>query len=185
MVEKEELRKKAKDIRNSLDMEKISEKIVKNILKLEIYKKAQHIMIFYPLAHEVNLLGLIKNDPLGKKMFYLPKLECQNLIVCPYKEGDELVESRYKTKEPTTIPIDIRKLDIIFVPALMVDNNLNRLGYGGGFYDKFLASKCIRAAKIVVIPNSLIVDAIPFEAFDIKADIIVCEELLQPLNIDT
>lgn len=187
MITKIELRKKAKVIRNSLDMQKISEKIVENILQLEIYKKAQRIMLYYPLQHEVNLLGLMKNDPIAphlpQKMFYLPRLECQNLIVCPYKEGDELVESRFKTKEPLTMPIDIRKLDIIFVPALMADKNFNRLGYGGGFYDKFLASKCVRGTKIVAIPSALIVDKLPSEAFDIKTNVIVCEELLRTLNL--
>lgn len=184
MAEKNELRIKAKQIRNSLDMQKLSEKIVQNILQLDVYKNARRVLLFYPLQHEVNLLGLLKDESAKKKTFYLPRVEYKNLIVCPYKEGDELVESAFKTKEPLTTPIDIRKLDIIFVPALMVDKKLTRLGYGGGFYDRFLSSKCARGTKIAVIPSALIAEHLPSEAFDIRMDLIVCEELLRTLKSD-
>ena len=136
MQDKKELRKKAKAIRNSLDIEQISEKIVENILNLEIYKKSRHIMLFYPLSHELNLLKLLNSED---KKFYLPKVRGEELFICPYKIGDELVISKFKTKEPTTNQVDPSILDIIFVPAMMADKNMHRLGYGGGFYDKFFA----------------------------------------------
>lgn len=171
MQEKEELRKKAKAIRNSLDMENLSEKIIANIQALEIYKKARHVMIFYPLKHEVDLRGLLKDD----KNFYLPIVQGETLRACPYKIGDELITSKFKTSEPTTKPINTSILDIIFVPALMVDNNFYRLGYGGGFYDRFLLQIDTEVTKIVTIPNLLITEKLPFESFDAKIDIIICE----------
>lgn len=181
MIEKNELRKKAKTIRNSLDMQKISEMIVQNILQLEEYQKALNIMIFYPLKHEVNLLGLL-NKKTSVKNFYLPKVDGENLLVCPYNKGDKLIKAAFNTEEPLTAPVNAEILDIIFVPALMVDRNLNRLGYGGGFYDRFLSINGLKATKIAAIPNALIVEKLPSEAFDIKADIIVCEEMLRPLK---
>lgn len=182
MNDKNELRKKAREIRNSLDMQNISESIVRNILQLEEYQKATNVMIFYPLKHEVNLLGLMEDESAIQKTFYLPRVEYKNLIVCPYKIGDKLTVSQFMTKEPLTVPVDRKKMDIIFVPALMVDSNFNRLGYGGGFYDRFLSSRRARGTKIAAIPSALITDNLPSEAFDIKMDLIVCEELLRTLK---
>lgn len=177
MLNKRDLRKKAKEIRTSLDMNKISGEIVKNILNLEIYKESLHVLIFYPLKHEVNLLGLLDKNENNDKHFYLPRVDGENLLVCPYKLGDELKTSRFQTKEPTTSPIDSSILDVIFVPALMADKNLHRLGYGGGFYDKFLAKNAFNAKKIVAIPSDLIVEQLPSEYFDAQIDLIVCENI--------
>lgn len=168
---KKELRKKAKEIRHSLDMEKISEKIVENIKSNEIYKNSKHIMIFYPLKHEVNLLGLLKDN----KNFYLPKVDGENMLVCPYKKGDKLILSAFKTEEPVSTPINPEILDLVFVPALMVDKHLHRLGYGGGFYDKFLSKNALKSKKIVAIPSALMIEKLPSESFDAKIDVTICE----------
>lgn len=172
MQEKKELRKKAKEIRKSLDMEPISEKIVGNIFGLKEYVKSKNIMIFYPLGHEVNLLGLLSDRD---KNFFLPRVQGEKLLVCPYKMGDELSLSAFKTQEPITEPVDADILDLIFVPALMVDKHLHRLGYGGGFYDKFLSNHASNATKIVAIPSALMVSKLPSESFDAKIDIVVNE----------
>lgn len=171
MQDKNELRKIAKQIRRSLDILEISEQIVKNIQKTETYKKANNIMIFYPFGHEVNLLGLLQDD----KNFYLPKVDGENLLVCPYKTGDELTISKFKTEEPTTAPANPEILDLVLVPALMVDKHNHRLGYGGGFYDKFLSKNALNSTKIVAIPSALIVDKLPSESFDAKINITICE----------
>lgn len=175
MHEKEELRKQAKEIRNSLNMKNISEEIVQNIKNLDIYQKAKHIMIFYPLKHEVDLLNLLSDN----KNFYLPVVNEKNLMVCPYKVGDKLAISAFKTKEPITKPIDANILDIIFIPALMVDNKFNRLGYGGGFYDRFLSNVNKKIVKIVTIPSNLIVKKLPTEGFDAKIDIVISESIVK------
>ena len=171
MQEKKELRIKAKEIRNSLDIETISENIVKNILGLKVYQDAKNVMIFYPLKYEIHLLALLN----GNKNFYLPRVNGSELLVCPYKTGDELIISKFNTKEPTSKPVNPNILDIVFVPALMIDENFNRLGYGGGFYDRFLSQNATNATKIVAIPSQLIIENIPSESFDIKMDIIVTE----------
>lgn len=171
MLTKNELREKARQIRNSLEIDKISEKIVNDIKAAEIYQLAQHIMIFYPLNDEINLLPLLKDN----KNFYLPKVQGDDLVVCPYKEGDKLSISKFNTKEPLTKPINPDILDIIFVPALMVDKAFYRLGYGKGYYDKFLSKNSPKALRIVPIASALIKDEIPHDEFDVQFDIILDE----------
>lgn len=175
MQEKEELREKAKQIRSLLHIDQISEKIVENILAFEMYQNAKNVMIFYPLKDEINILGLLKNNTYGDKNFYLPKVQDEELVVCPYKAGDKLVDSKFKTKEPVTQPVDAGILDMIFIPALLVDRNFHRLGYGKGFYDKFLSKNAPNATRVVPISSLLVRENLPSEDFDAPFDIIVDE----------
>lgn len=158
---KSTIRKWAKEERKKLDIESLSNKLIMELQKTEEYKQAKNIMIFYPLKYEINLLELL-ND--STKKFYLPKINGEDLLCCPYTKGDELCESCFKTKEPiseqTNIPIDL-----VIVPALAVDKNNYRLGYGGGYYDRFLAK--VKSKTIVCISKQFIIDTIYPEKFDI------------------
>ena len=174
MVTKTELRKKAKQIRSKLDIAQISAKIVASLRTVELYQDSQDIMLFYPLEHEIDLLPLLRDEE-GGKNFYLPRVEGDELVVCPYKFGDELVESKFKTKEPISKPVNSEILDLILVPALMIDNDFYRLGYGCGFYDRFLSKNAHKALKIVPIPSALILDKLPSDEFDVQCDIMVDE----------
>ncbi len=171
MDNKTSLRLKAKNIRNNLDIKQISKNIVYNLTQSDIFKYSNNIMIFYPLEKEINLLGLLDFED---KNFYLPRMNGKNLECCPYKKGDNLVIKKYNIKEPTTECISCPKIDLIIIPALAIDKYGNRLGYGGGFYDRFLAH--IYSTKIVPIPEELIFDSIPYEKFDIKFDYFVTEK---------
>ena len=171
MDKKTSLRLKAKNIRNNLDIKQISKNIVNNLIEMDIFKKANDIMIFYPLEKEINLLDLLNFED---KNFYLPRMKGKNLECCPYKKGDDLVIKKYNIKEPITESISNPKPDLIIIPALAIDKYGNRLGYGGGFYDKFLANN--KSIKLVPIPEELIFENIPHESFDIKIDYFVTEK---------
>ena len=134
-MKKQQLRKWAKEERKKLNTTELSNFLVQKLQDTSEYKNAKHIMFFYPLEYEINLLPLL-NDK--SKNFYLPKINGKNLLCCSYKNGDILCESCFKTKEPLTEPIDKSILDLVIVPALAVDKNFYRLGYGGGFYDRWL-----------------------------------------------
>lgn len=165
-MEKSELRRKAKDIRKTLDIEEISIKICEKIRHFETYKKAQNVMIFYPMKYEISLLELLED----KKNFYFPKVQCESLCVCPYSSN--LKKSELNIYEPCTEPVNPEILDLIFVPALMVDRERYRLGYGGGFYDRFL-SKYPNIKTIVPIAKELVIEKLPHDEFDIKVDFII------------
>lgn len=165
-MSKEELRKKYKNFDKSI----FSSKIVENLKKNEIYKQSKNVMIFYPMSKEVNLLSLIEDET---KNFYLPRIDGNNLLCCPYKSGDELCESCFKTLEPISVACSKSAIDLVIVPALACDKNCYRLGYGGGFYDRFLKNYC--GKKIVCIPTKLVLDTVFPEQHDIKADLIITE----------
>lgn len=169
MDNKTYLRIKAKDIRKTLDICKVSERVVMLIRENEVYKNSKNVMLYYPLKYEINLLGLLDDD----KNFYLPKVNRQNLEVCPYKKGDKLIKSGFNTMEPEKEGVDKKILDLVIVPALMADKNGYRLGYGGGFYDRFTRSGKGNFKTLCAIAKELYVESLPVESFDVKIDEII------------
>ena len=168
MDKKTDLRIEAKFIRKELDIDCVSSNIVNLIRKNKTYQNAENVMLFYPKKYEINLLPLLEDN----KDFYLPKVCGDDILVCPYNSGDRLAVSNFNIQEPCSNPVAPEILDLIFVPALMVDNDGYRLGYGGGFYDRFLAEyRNIRT--ITPISSKLIVDKLPREDFDCKVDEII------------
>ena len=167
-MEKQQLRNISKEIRSKLNIKSLSQKLVKKLSETNEYKNAKNIMIYYPLPNEINLLALLKDNT---KKFFLPKIDGQNLLCCPYKEGDKTCLSCFKTCEPISEPCSKNLIDLVIIPALAVDKNNYRLGYGGGFYDRFLND--FTGLKIVCLPQELVFDTIYPESHDIKADIIL------------
>lgn len=167
MLKKTELRKKAKEIRKSLDIKNISHLICEEIRNLEDFKNAKNIMIFYPLKDEIDLLELLEED----KNFFLPRMSGLNLNVCPYKKGDKLEVKQFGVKEPKTHPIAPKSIDLIIVPALMADSKNYRLGYGKGFYDRLITKT--NAKTVVALPKELFIEELPIEPHDKSVDIVI------------
>ena len=168
MKSKQQLRKWAKEERKKIDINDLSRVFVQKIRALDEYKNSENIMIFYPLKNEVNLLALLEDST---KRFYLPKIDGDNLLCCPYESGMELCESCFKTKEPLTEPVQKDLIDLIIAPALAVDKNNYRLGYGGGFYDRFLIKTT--AIKMVCVSEKLLIETVYPENHDIKVDKVI------------
>lgn len=168
MDSKSDLRKKAKCIRKSLSIAEKSKIAIEKIRENTLYIPAKNVLIYYPLRYELNLLALLDDE----KNFYLPRVCGENLQICPFKKGDKLVASSFNICEPCSNSINPRNLDLVVVPALMADKSGFRLGYGGGFYDRFLVEN--NAVKTILpIAKELIVEELPHEGFDIKIDEII------------
>ncbi len=169
MNNKQQLRVWAKEERKKLDIEKISLALLQKLKETKEYRQAKNIMIFYPLKDEVNLLGLLEDKT---KNFFLPKIEGENLLCCPFSKDAELCESCFKTKEPTTEPVEKNLIDLVIVPALAADKNNYRLGYGGGFYDRFLSGG-VNIVKISCVSKEFVLETVYPEKHDIKIDKII------------
>lgn len=161
---KKNLRKWAKEQNKSEKSKKLAELLAKT----DEYKQAKNIMLFYPLENEVNLLSLLDDKT---KNFFLPRINNDNILCCPYQKGDKLALSCFKTQDPQSPPVDKNQIDLVIIPALCCDKNNYRLGYGKGFYDRFL--KDFNGKKIICIPEELIVETVYPEEHDIPADIVI------------
>ena len=113
-------------------------------------KKTSSIGIYYPIKSEISPLKLIKICEKLSITICLPVIykNTNKLIFSEFDSEKSLTKNKYGIFEPTKISQSIP--DIIFVPMLGFDKNLNRIGYGKGYYDKTI-SKLRNLKKIFVI----------------------------------
>lgn len=168
-MEKNLIRQKNLALRKELNQPLASKVIVSKILAFEDFLRAKNVLIFYPMKSEINLLPLIG---LTDKNFYLPRVDGDNLLICPYTTN--LKKSNFGVMEPCNNPIDnISNIDLVFVPCLAIDKNLNRVGYGKGYYDRLFNNPDFKALKVAVINKELLIDTIFVDNFDKKVDFVI------------
>lgn len=172
-MNKPELRKRAKEIRIGLNIQALSEAVCQRVKELTEFKNAKNVFFYYPKGDELNLLTLCGKE----KNFYLPRVDGKNLLVCPYDCSTKLEESEFKILEPCSAAVSPEIIDFAIIPCLMADKKLFRLGYGGGFYDRFIPQLRPDCVKIAVVAEQLLVEKLPVEKHDIPMDIIVTEQL--------
>ena len=144
---KNELRvdyKKRRDLLNSTIIEEKSIQIANKVLLLPIWQFS-FFHIFLPIQKQKEidtspLLSLLQGKD---KHVVVPKMENnQNLTHYLLLDNTTFKTNKWGIPEPQDgIPVDEEKLDVVFIPLLAYDVKGNRVGYGKGFYDRFL-SKC-------------------------------------------
>lgn len=145
---KTELRKKYKQLRNNLsnnDIENLSIEIANQLLELPIWDKTYY-HIFLPIEEQNEIdTSYVLSILQGKdKEIILPKSNFKDTSLNHYLFTDttRIKKNEYNIPEPVDgIEVPISKIDVVFIPLLVFDKNGNRIGYGRGFYDRFLA-KC-------------------------------------------
>ena len=172
---KSKLRKKILEIReknNKKNTQIDFNQIIKILKKEKITKKI--IGGYYPVNFEIDDLELLKKLEKRKFNISLPVIR-KNSQMDFYKWSfyDPLKVNKYGIPEPAIK--DIVYPDVILVPLVAFDNNLNRLGYGGGYYDR-LIKKFSKRKKIIKIGLALSVqkiDKVPIDVYDQKLDYII------------
>ena len=147
-MSKSQIRKKILKIRknNQIKNQKISFKEILNILK-EIKIKKKIIGGYYPYNHEIDSLHILEKFEKKKYRISLPKIRKNSQMdFFQWSLNDPLIINKYGIPEP--ISNKIQYPNILLVPLVAYDKELNRLGYGGGFYDRYI--KKIRKKKDVI-----------------------------------
>ncbi|WP_038056023.1 5-formyltetrahydrofolate cyclo-ligase [Thermodesulfobacterium hydrogeniphilum] len=178
---KKEIRKLIYALRKKHSLEllnKWSKEICRKIAELSVYKKSTYIAFYFAKAGEVDLKILIGRAFLEGKKIFLPKTHLQERILTFHQifSFSDLIPGSFNILEPPyqNPEIDIKKLELIFVPGVAFDMKKGRIGYGGGFYDKVLAKT--KAFKIGVAFSFQIFDTLPLEPHDQKLDLIITEK---------
>jgi len=184
IVGKELLRKKLLTQLLSLAREEIerrSSDVQNNLSKLPAYKKAKTIMVYYPTKGEVDILGLVRNA-LGEKKVCFPVIDQAGGKIIPYAINSlesDFKKGPYGIREPDpqhTQPVPKEKLDVVLVPGLAFDRQKNRLGRGGGYYDRFLKSLDPATVTVGVAFDLQVLPTLPaHEAQDVKVNILAAE----------
>ncbi len=108
-----------------------------NIIKKNNIKRKTNISLYYPSNFEVDILKILEIDFFKKFTFSLPIIKKnQEMQFCRWKKGDILQINKFGIPEPKIS----KKISpgVVLVPLLAFDKNKNRIGYGRGYYDKFL-----------------------------------------------
>ncbi|NQT67848.1 MAG: 5-formyltetrahydrofolate cyclo-ligase [Actinobacteria bacterium] len=179
---KSDIRKRIQNKRNSLpirDRKKRSKIIAEKFFGTAYYNNSNNILIFYPFRSETDVTIIIRQALENKKNIILPRIHGQELKLF-YVDNlkKQLERGAYGIMEPTTDlcrPAKISDIDLVVVPGISFDKNLNRLGYGGGYYDKLLLRIPEGVKKIALCFDIQVVDSIPVSEHDIKVDILITD----------
>ena len=165
------IRKKLFDKDLKIDSDKFISFLKKNRLNLKNFGG------YYPSNYEIDDLDVL--DLLEKKNFKvsLPIIKKDNQMnFCSWSRGDPLRVNKYGIPEPVSSKIFYP--DILLVPLVAYDNNLNRLGYGGGYYDRYIEKleKFKKVIKIGLAFSFQKISSIPIDQYDKRLDFIITEK---------
>lgn len=175
-----ELRKELKSKRSIIDnKDKISKNIQNKLLSSKLYKEANVILCYSALKEEVNTNLIIENSLIDSKIVALPYCVDNNGAMEFYiiDSIDDLNEGSFGVKEPDISKCkSLESFDnaIIIVPAIAFDVNGYRLGYGKGYYDRFLAKH--QLTSIGLCYNDLIQKELPTDRYDLPVNYIITEK---------
>jgi 5-formyltetrahydrofolate cyclo-ligase len=144
---------------------------------------AEHLFLYVHFRSEVETLLLLEHFLAAGKAVSVPRTlrkERKLLAVQITDPANQLKPGCYGILEPSPVQaaLDPARLDLVLVPGSVFDRCGGRLGYGGGFYDRFLSQDAPQALRIGLSFAIQLVDQVPTEAHDQFMDILVTEEQL-------
>lgn len=159
----------------SFDFMKISSKSIhKKLKKIESFKNAKKIGAYYPIGSEVLTQDIIQESLSEGNEIFLPKVVEKNIEFRQIQNFSNLENGSFDIMEPRDdCPVG-NNLDIILVPTVGISPKGVRLGYGHGFYDRFLSKN--KTKTISLTYEKQIVKNIPRSEHDVIIDWIVSED---------
>ncbi len=153
--------------------------IVKIIYKKRYKKDKINLSSYYPASHEVNVLKIFDSEIIKKFRIFLPVIQKNNsMYFYKWTKNETLKINKFGMLEPIMSSTHVVP-DIMLVPCLAFDKNNNRLGYGGGFYDRYLNKFLKKNKDIVTIGVAFSFQKhhkLPLSNNDVKLDYILTEK---------
>ncbi len=196
MKNKNSFRQEFLQKRNQLTAVKVqnmSQKICDHLIRMDFFQQAETVCFYYPLGNEASLLTVAGEALRMGKQVAFPRTEGDQIRFYPVDHLSDFREGRFHVMEPTgSKPLDVAALHaqaplLILVPGVVFDRSRNRMGYGKGFYDRYLADLTAMTRGKVANDNGSqvitigiayecqITEMIPTEATDIPMDYILTE----------
>jgi len=147
---------------------------LRNRLKIYAFKNAQKIGVYYPIGSEIFTQDIIQELISQGKEIFLPKVTGETMEFRKIIDFSSLEHGSFDIMEPRDdCPVE-NNLDVILVPTVGIDLSGVRLGYGYGFYDKYLAEN--KTTTISLTLEKQIIKKIPKSDHDILIDWILTED---------
>ncbi len=186
-LNKNEIRKIKIDERSKLQKDfaiKASKEICGTITAFDIYEAADVILGYYSTRNEVYLDTLFKDAIEKGKKVYLPKVISKTeMRFFRYEKAEDLAPGSFGIMEPCTeesfeVTDSEERNVLMIVPGVAFDSEGNRLGYGGGYYDRYidkLTESTVKYSTVMAAYGMQKVEHIPVVDTDIRPDMIVSE----------
>ncbi len=182
----DQLRQRNRELRSKLDREQLEEAAVavcERICALVEYQQAQKIAVYFAVNGEIGLTPLIDHALAQAKQIYLPNLDQKTLRFSPYDPAQKMRINRFKLPEPDVADnemLEPNELDLVLAPLVVFDANRNRIGMGGGFYDRSFAFRkdpgSHRPQLIGVAHELQKVVRLEPEDWDVRLDMVVTDQ---------
>jgi 5-formyltetrahydrofolate cyclo-ligase len=151
-------------------------RVIERFLDVPEVQRARTVMLFSSFGSEVPTGSLIERLQRKGVVVALPRIEGAELVPVPYAPGDPTTTTSFGAEEPVGgTPLDPSSIDVVGVPGVAFDRRGARIGYGGGYYDRFLRG--LRAFTVGLVFGLQVLDEdLPAGRFDLPVDVIVTEE---------
>ena len=156
--------------------EERAERVIERFVDLPEVQRARTIMLFSSFGSEVPTGSLIERLHARGVVVALPRIEGAVLVPVPYAPGGPTTTTPFGAEEPVGgTPLESSSIDVVGVPGVAFDRHGGRIGYGGGYYDRFLRG--LPAFTVgLVFGLQVVDDDLPAGRFDLPVDAIVTEE---------
>ena len=180
MQQKTQLRKKYLNLRkkNYYEIDKEFFSPLLKLIRSKIKKRIVKIALYYPSNFELNVLKLLELNTIFDKDILLPVTDKNNLMnFFSWKKKDVLFVNEFGLLEPFKTQAKVP--DVVLVPMLAFDKNKYRLGYGKGFYDRYLNKYLKQFKNILTVGVAFSFQKhhkLPINRNDVKLDFIITEK---------
>ncbi len=167
-MDKQLLRKKYREIRNSVTNDTVAQRL----LGWDIFKASKTVMTYISAKGEADTYPVLQSE----KQLYVPVTFKSEGIIrpCEFYGVEKLKTGEYGILEPEPVSVYNGRLDLVIVPAICFNKKGYRVGYGGGYYDKFLQNKNGITAGFCF--EECLTDQDFQQEFDKKVDYIITQE---------
>jgi 5-formyltetrahydrofolate cyclo-ligase len=162
------------------EVKDLNKAIFKNLLKTDLFKKTYyHIYLSNSLNNEVETDEVIKLLFKKNKRVYVPKIMGENLIHIEINKNTSYSENQFSVREPSSAnSSDPKIFDVVFIPLLAYDKSGERVGYGGGYYDRFLLNTKKNVLKVGLSFYEPVEKILNVEEHDIKLDYVITPKIV-------
>ena len=153
-----------------------SEAIAERFLELPEVADARTVLGFWSFGSEVDTAPLIAGLRSRGTTVALPRIEGSEVVPVVVAPGAAMTETSFGAMEPADGRVlEVAELDLVVVPGVAFDRSCDRVGYGGGYYDRLLGMRREGAAAIAIAFSIQIVELVPTGAIDRRIDGVVTE----------
>ncbi|MEL7210605.1 MAG: 5-formyltetrahydrofolate cyclo-ligase [Actinomycetota bacterium] len=161
--------------------ERLWQRVVEGVRAGGLLEPGRVVMAFHGFDDEPHTDWLHEAIWASGARLALPRIEGPRVEPVLHERGGPLVEAVLGVPEPTGDPLDPTVVDIVIVPGLAFDRLGHRLGYGAGFYDRFLPDVRDDCRTVGVCFEPSLVDRLPTDPHDVPVDTVVTDEtVLRP-----